>query len=122
MMIFVTVNTKTNVAVAVTLILAAIIAVLTLMPMPQGGQPGSDKFYHVLVFALLALPLSVAVPARAIWVFLAASAYGGGIELVQPMFDRLGEWHDLGADVLGAATGALVGAALGAAMFRSHAR
>ena len=62
------------------------------------------------------------VPSRAIWVFLAASAYGGGIELVQPMFDRLGEWHDLGADVLGAATGALVGAALGAAMFRSHAR
>lgn len=119
---FVTANTRIRLAVVVTLILAAIIAVLTLIPMPQGGQSGSDKFYHVLVFALLALPLSVAVPARAVWIFLAASAYGGVIELVQPMFHRLGEWHDLGADVLGAAIGALVGAALGAALFRSPAR
>lgn len=113
-----TANTKTGIAVAVTLVLAAIITVLTLMPMPQGGPPGSDKFYHVVAFAALALPLSIAASGRAVWVFLGATAYGGAIELIQPAFHRMGEWADLRADAIGVMLGVLVGVAIGRTLFR----
>jgi len=94
---------------AATLILALIIAVLTLAPMPSGGPAGSDKIHHILAFAGLALPLPLVRPRLAIWVVLGVIAYGGSIELVQPFFGRQAEWADLVADAFGAVVGAGAG-------------
>ena len=68
---------------AITVGLAAIIAVLTLMPLPVSGPKGSDKVYHILAFACLALPLPFAKPCWTLWVILSVIAYGGTIEVVQ---------------------------------------
>ena len=93
----------------VTLILALVIAVLTLMPMPSGGPAGSDKIYHILAFASLAFPLSLVRPRLAILVALGVIAYGVSIELVQPFLGRQAEWADLVADAFGAVLGAGAG-------------
>lgn len=97
---------------AVTTVLAVIIAVLTLAPMPSGGPAGSDKIYHVLAFACLAFPLPLVRPRLALWVVLAVTAYGGMIEMIQPLFGRQAEWADLVADAIGAVVGAVTGTAL----------
>jgi VanZ family protein len=93
---------------AVTTVLALIIAVLTLAPMPSGGPAGSDKIYHVLAFACLAFPLPLVRPRFAVWVILGVIAYGGVIEVIQPFFGRQAEWADLVADGVGAILGAIV--------------
>ena len=97
---------------AITVGLAAIIAVLTLMPLPVSGPTGSDKVYHILAFASLALPLPFAKPRWTLWVILSVIAYGGTIEVLQPYFGRHAEWADLLADGLGAILGAGTGCAL----------
>lgn len=98
---------------AVTLVLAVIIAVLTLAPMPSGGPAGSDKIYHVLAFACLAFPLPLVRLRLALWVILGVIAYGGMIEIIQPFFGRQAEWADLVADGIGAILGAGVARQLG---------
>ncbi|SFK76980.1 VanZ like family protein [Shimia haliotis] len=97
---------------AATMVLAAIIAVLTLAPMPSGGPAGSDKLYHVLAFACLAFPLPLVRPRWTVWVILGVIAYGGVIEVIQPFFGRQAEWVDLVADAIGAVVGAVTGTAL----------
>ena len=97
---------------AITVGLAAIIAVLTLMPIPVSGPTGSDKHYHILAFACLALPLPFAKPRWTLWVILSVIAYGGTIEILQPFFGRHAEWADLLADGVGALLGAGTGFAL----------
>jgi VanZ family protein len=104
---------------AVTTVLAVIIAVLTLAPMPSGGPAGSDKIYHVLAFACLAFPLPLVRPRLALWVVLAVTAYGGIIEMIQPLFGRQAEWADLIADGIGATLGASVARQLGLLLRRS---
>lgn len=94
---------------AVTIVLAVIIAVLTLAPMPAGAPAGSDKLYHALAFACLAFPLPLVRPRLAIWVVLGVIAYGGAIEMIQPFFGRQAEWADLVADGIGAVVGATAG-------------
>jgi VanZ family protein len=96
-----------------TIILALIIAVLTLAKMPSVGPSGSDKFFHALAFASLAFPLALVRPRLAIWVFLGVIAYGASIELIQPHFGRQAEWADLVADGIGAAVGAIAARYLG---------
>ena len=98
---------------AVTLVLAAIIAVLTLAPMPSGGPAGSDKIYHVLAFACLAFPLPLVRPRWTVWVILSVIVYGAAIETIQPFFGRQAEWADLVADGIGAILGASVARQLG---------
>lgn len=97
---------------AVTLVLAVVIAVLTLTPMPAGGPAGSDKIYHILAFACLAFPLPLVRPRWTVWVVLGVIAYGGIIEMIQPFFGRQAEWADLVADAIGAVVGAVTGTAL----------
>ena len=104
---------------AITLVLAAIIAVLTLAPMPAGGPAGSDKVYHVLAFASLAFPLSLVGPRWTVWVILGVIAYGGVIEVIQPFFGRQAEWADLIAGGTGAILGAIVARQLGLRLRRS---
>lgn len=95
----------------VTLGLAAAIAVVTLTPSAPsgGGIPGLDKVFHGVGFALLAFPLSFVRPRSALWVILAAIAYGALIEGIQPTFGRSAEWADLLADAVGAIAGAGIG-------------
>jgi len=90
--------------------IAIAIATLTLTPVPTPVlmTGGIDKFYHVLAFAALILPLIVTDSRRWFWAVPLAIAYGGAIELIQPTVGRTAEWLDFGADI----TGVLAGAAL----------
>lgn len=105
---------------AVTTVLAVIIAVLTLAPMPSGGPAGADKIYHVLAFACLAFPLPLVRQRLALWVILGVIAYGGIIETIQPFFGRQAEWADLIADGIGAILGASIARKLGLWLRRSR--
>lgn len=105
-------------AALATAALATTVAVVTLLPAPPAGVPGSDKLHHILAFAALAFPLSVARPRLAPWVVLGVVAYGGLIEIIQPLTGRQAEWADLLADAVGAILGAAAGATLGMVRIR----
>ncbi|GGD30186.1 VanZ family protein [Sinisalibacter lacisalsi] len=94
--------------------MAGIIAVATLTPqdrVPQ-GPAGLDKVFHALAFGVLVLPVALLRPDRLPAVLLLAIAYGGLIELIQPLVGRSAERADLFADALGALAGAGLGLAL----------
>ena len=99
-------------SLAATLALAALIGFLTLTPIQNTGVPGTDKSHHLIGFAALALPLSFSRPRLAPWVVLAAIAYGGVIEIIQPYVGRSGEVLDLAADAVGAVIGGAAGVGL----------
>ena len=97
------------ISVTLTVMLAGVIAVLTLVPISGVGIPGSDKLHHILAFAALAFPLPVVYP-RLVWpVILGVSAYGGLIEIIQPFFGREAGWGDFLADFAGAVFGGILG-------------
>jgi VanZ family protein len=111
-------NSAIAVSLAVTLALAALIGFLTLTPIQNPGVPGTDKSHHLIGFAALALPLSFSRPRLAPWVILAAAAYGGAIEIIQPLVGRSREVLDFVAD----AAGAVIGGAAGVALWRLRRR
>lgn len=95
---------------AATLAMGAFIGMVTLTPLD--GVPvvaRNDKLLHFAAFAGLSIPLAWAHPRWAWAVFLAATAYGGAIEIIQPYVGRGAEWLDWLADMAGAVAGALVG-------------
>jgi VanZ family protein len=102
-------------ALRLTLLIALVIAALTLSPpgAPEPALPGFDKLAHFLAFAALAIPM--AYDGRvALWqIVLAGLAFGGTIELIQPHVGRSAEWGDLLADSIGAVSGALLAGTLG---------
>ena len=97
-------------ALGVTLVLAVIIAILTLLPVsaPQ-VVPGTDKAHHLLGFAALTLPSALLYPRSLAIVLPCSLLFGGAIELIQPYVGRQGEFADFSAD----AVGALIGVGLG---------
>ena len=103
------------VSIGATCAIAALIAYLTLTPHPHTSVDrffAIDKLYHFVAFAALMLPsgaLSVRKWAAAL---LAASLYGGGIELVQPFFGRSASVLDFVADCAGAVCGLVVARAV----------
>lgn len=100
-------------ALVATAALALVIGFFTLSPgISDGGVPGSDKLHHALAFFALALPASFARPRLALWITLAAIAYGGAIELIQPHVGRDRDVWDFLADGMGAVAGAAVGVSL----------
>jgi VanZ family protein len=103
-------------ALAVTLLIAAIIAVLTLMPPGAAALdvPGGDKLHHLLAFAALAFPVALSQPRHVPAALIAIMLFGGIIELVQPRFGRSAELTDFLAD----AAGALIGSATGLGLRR----
>lgn len=101
-------------SLAATLVIAFAIGWFTLRPLPDIEVGGSDKLHHLVAFGLLTLPVSATRPRWIPGVLLAAIAYGGAIEIVQPYIGRFGEWGDLLAD----AAGALIGSAAGLAVSR----
>lgn len=103
-----------------TLLIAILIAALTLLPMPQVGiaAPGSDKLHHFLAFLALALPGSFYRPATALWLIPMTMLFGGAIEVLQPLVGR----HLAAGDFLADAMGALLGAGIGAVLHLLVAR
>ena len=93
-----------------TIIIAFAIGLATLTPVEKlPTVSGSDKVYHLISFAILTLPIAIIRP-RAIWIILSLSiAYGGAIELLQPLVNRNCEMADLFADTCGAVLGILGG-------------
>ena len=107
---------------AATASLAVLIAVLALIPMPNTGPPGSDKAHHALAFAALAFPLSAVGYRPVALVLLGAIAYGGLIEVLQPLVGRSAEWADFHADILGAIFGVGLGLGIGSIFRRRQNR
>ena len=96
-----------------TLLLAVVIGVLTLVNLPlPASPPGNDKLHHFLAFAGLVFPVALLWPRALGRVVPVAIAYGGLIELIQPFVGRSAEWADFGMDVLGVGVGTLLGWAL----------
>lgn len=111
----------TRLALAVTIVLAAVIGYVTLAPISGSGVPGSDKTHHFIAFFALTLPLSFANARHALWITPLAVAYGGAIELIQPFVGRDKDIYDFLADAMGAGGGAALGATLHWLRTRSEA-
>ena len=96
-----------------TIIIAFVIGLATLTPVETlPNVSGSDKLYHLISFAILTLPIAIIRP-KAMRVILSLSiAYGGAIELLQPLVNRNCEMADFLADAFGAILGVLVTRAL----------
>ena len=97
----------------VTVLLAALIGLATLIPAQQlPNAPGTDKLHHAIAFGLLVLPMSFAKPQQ-FWKYaLYGITFGIFIELTQPLVHRSGEVRDAIADVIGIALGCAIGVAL----------
>lgn len=91
-----------------TLPLMILIASVSLFPLSELPPiPGSDKTHHLIAYAVLAFPLSIARPRSWIWGLFGFLLFSGAIELVQPYVNRYGEWADLFANGLGLLIGAI---------------
>ena len=93
--------------IPLTLIVTTVLTVAMLWPInqPPPGPDGSDKVVHLLAFAALAFPLARTGRIGLIPVFVAASAFGGLIEFIQPSFGRSSDMQDWIADIAGVALG-----------------
>ena len=78
------------------------LAPLTALPAASGG----DKLAHLIAYAALAFPMSLR-ETRQFMPFHGFIAYGGAIELVQPLVIRYGEWSDFAVNGLGCVLGLL---------------
>ncbi|MDF2369192.1 MAG: hypothetical protein P1V21_00190 [Rhizobiaceae bacterium] len=99
-----------GIAFASTAIAALVIACLALSHTQLLiAMPGTDKTGHLIGFIALTLPCALLNPRALKWLLPLAVLFGGGIEMIQPVFGRQGAWPDFYADVLGAGAGALAG-------------
>ena len=94
------------------LVVAAVLAfVFAILPAVPGPETYNDKVLHGGTFFVLACLASVGWRRSSIIVlFIALTAFGGLIEIVQGL-DLLGrdaDWMDLLADMVGAATGLIL--------------
>ena len=97
--------------ITLTLIVTFVLTVAMLWPMDiQPAAPeGSDKLVHLIAFAILVFPLAHTRRFGLIPVLIGASAFGGTIELIQPLFNRSADVNDWTADSLGGLLGIGVG-------------
>lgn len=90
------------------LLLLALVAVLSLMPVPGDGPQVNDKLAHFVTYALLSGWFGLLVSSRR-WllsVWLGLAAFGIVIEGLQGLTPhRSAEWADVVANGLGAAVG-----------------
>ena len=93
--------------IPLTLIVTAALTVAMLWPIhhPLPASDGSDKVVHLIAFAALAFPLARTGRFGLIPIFIATSAYGGIIEVLQPSFGRSADMQDWIADIVGVALG-----------------
>lgn len=115
---------RRRLSLALAFAVAALILLVSLLPRPPmelGGPRWSDKLGHLLAYALLGGLLCLSLPERPaaprlLLAALAGVAFGGAIELLQPLTGRSRELLDLLADALGSGGGA----AAAHALFRSR--
>ena len=96
--------------IPLTLIVTTVLTVAMLWPInqPPPAPDGSDKVVHLVAFAALAFPLARTGRVGLFAVFVAASVFGGLIELIQPSFGRSADMQDWIADIAGVALGILL--------------
>lgn len=86
-----------------------IVAVLSLIPLPQEGIGVDDKLSHLIAYGVLAGWFSLLArnqPAL-VWVVTGLVLFGIGIEILQSLTDyRYAEWGDVIANTIGALLGA----------------
>lgn len=100
---------RQRLALALTAMLALVIALLTLVPLPASDLPGSDKHYHVVAFAALIVPTAVLLPRLLCIIGPVIFGYGVLIEVLQPLVGRESDVMDAAANALGLAAGAVIG-------------
>ena len=99
--------------IALTLIILTAITFLSLWPADAlPAVPGTDKTHHFIAYASLMFPTAMRKPAH--WIIYGCMflAYSGAIELIQPYFNRCGEWMDFLANGIGLLCGLLIAALL----------
>ena len=94
-----------DILLTIAVMLNLTIAMLWPLEAPPPAPEGSDKLVHFVAFATLAFPLARTGRFGLLPVFIAASAYGGAIELVQPSFNRSADINDWIADIVGVILG-----------------
>lgn len=93
----------------VTLLLLAVITLLSLTPLP--GIPsvaGSDKVHHFIAYGAVSFPIFLRKKGHWLFVFLFFACWSGIIELLQPYVNRHGEWLDMLANTAGISCGLLL--------------
>ncbi len=94
-----------------TILLFFIILFLSLYPLPKlpimGG--GVDKVYHFTAYLFLVLPISYAQPKYTRLYLFTMILISGIIEVIQPYFNRYGEWLDFLVNIIGIFIGFFLG-------------
>jgi len=85
----------------ITILLLIVITILSLSPLQKISIPGTDKTHHLIAYFFLALPSAISRPKNYLYLGLCFIAYGGLIEMLQPYFNRHGEWLDFLANTSG---------------------
>lgn len=89
-------------ALVISAFLALVIGWLSLAPLVAlPAAPGDDKLAHIIAYAALTFPVGLRQPRLFMRMLPVFVAYGGVIELVQPLVNRCGEWGDFGANMAG---------------------
>ena len=103
-----------------TALVAAAILVVSLIPNPPGmDRPGRDKVAHAAAYALLGFVCLLGTGGwragvrAALLVIALCTAYGGLIEIIQPLAGRSRELADVAADFAGSSLGAAAAALVG---------
>ena len=92
-----------------TIIFFIAILALSLWPLEHfPAVPGGDKLHHLIAYAALVFPVALRKPQHWLLLVLFFIACSGGIELVQPLVNRYGEWLDMAANTAGVGGGILV--------------
>ena len=76
-------------------------------PPPAPGI--GDKVLHIIAFVILVFPLAFSKRLGLLILFIAACAFGGAIELIQPIFGRSTDFNDWVADIIGVIVGIILG-------------
>ena len=95
----------------VTVIFLFIITSISLYPHEEISpiETIHDKFYHVIAYLFLTIPVSLNKPKYFFLLYLFFILLGGFIEFLQPHFNRQQELADFIANIFGIFTGALAG-------------
>jgi VanZ family protein len=97
-------------AVFLTVVFTLAICAGTLTALPEKiDVPGTDKWQHLVAFAALVYPITVASRRYWIPVTVFASCLAALIEIIQPYVNRFGDIKDFQADMLGVFLGLLIG-------------
>ncbi|WP_095594600.1 VanZ family protein [Actibacterium pelagium] len=101
-------------ALAAGLAIAVAIGYLTLTPPPADKEALAwDKLYHFVAFFALMIPFSLCTRRCLLLAIFAALAFGGAIEILQPLVGRDCDLDDFLADAFGVSTGAVMAYWLG---------